>query len=491
MNSRLGRGAVEFVRARGIDLSVGRASHETRDGDGKSGTHARVATTIAAMIGMAVILWLVSITNSILVTAAVAVVLLPALCLVQWLRFPFVIIGGLTILYSSNSLDKAKVLYMAGMLCVSVVALLRLRGRRSTPTYRQMRPLLIWSAVWLLVICASGILGIAHRHAWVDVVRDAAPYVLVCFVPLIVYDTYEVAQDYVTGLFVAAAIASALSFTMFVLVRRSVVLPVEYVVLPSALLPASLFCFAMARALYRRDQRLLWGFLAGVTLIALLASGSRTYVLLLIAPVVLVLLETTAWRRVMKFAGVLLGIGLLMVGAFYAVRGIAGLHGHTVLDRFWGLPSFISNPTADDSLQERITETKIAFNAFAAQPVLGAGLGQIFKWRPPWGGSIEAFTLDTTVAYAAKFGLLGIVALSAAGVAWFKLAAALGREGFRVAAAALIAYLVLAALLFPLGAPLEDKGFSFGLMFLLSLALGSSSQRVRGGEDVTEAGFAA
>lgn len=478
-----GRNAFDLLRTWSLDRLRGGAPNEGSDADANRDKPPPLLTTLGALTAITVVGWTVSTTNSTALTVGVAILLLPGLWLVHWLRFPFVIIGGLTILYSSNSLDGAKVLYLTGMAVVCAIAVLRLRNLRATPMYVHIRPLLLWSAVWFAVICLSAIVGVAHRHAWVDILRDAAPYVLICSVPLIVYDNYDQLRGYGSGLFVAAGVAAALSFTAFVLVRRSVALPFDHLVLPSALLPASLFCFAVSKAFRHSDRRLLWVAVAAIVLIALLASGTRTYLVLIVGPLVLVLLETATWRQLIKVGGVSTAFGVLIIGGFYGIRGLAGLHGSTVLDRFWSLPHFVSNPTADWSFEERLLETKIAFDAFAARPLLGAGLGERFAWRLQTGQTEVAFYLDTTVAYAAKFGVVGILVLLGVGWTWIKLTTGLLRTGGRVAASALVAYLVVTVCLFPLGSPLEDKGFSFGLMFLLSLALAAGGQDLVGAKD--------
>jgi hypothetical protein len=123
-------------------------------------------------------------------------------------------------------------------------------------------------------------------------------------------------------------------------------------------------------------------------------------------------------------------------------------------------------------LQERIAQTKVAFQAFTAHPVLGVGLGERFVWTMPSGTPVVTFNLDTTVSYAAKFGLVGIVALAGVGWTWVRLASESPRVE-RVVTSASLAFLAVTVCLFPLATPMEDKGFSFGLMFLLSIALSS------------------
>src|SRR5258708_11013749 len=126
------RFAFDSLYARSLALLRRDDPRTQRNGDAEHHSARWRLVTAAAMIAMALVGWSVSAADSVVLTLVVAVFLLPALWLVPSIRFPFVIIGGLTILYSSSSLDKAKFLYLAGMLVVCAVALRQLPSRRAT-----------------------------------------------------------------------------------------------------------------------------------------------------------------------------------------------------------------------------------------------------------------------------------------------------------------------------------------------------------------------
>src|SRR5258708_26368512 len=117
------RFAFDSLYARSLALLRRDDPRTQRNGDAEHHSARWRLVTAAAMIAMALVGWSVSAADSVVLTLVVAVFLLPALWLVPSIRFPFLIIAGLTILYSSISLGKANVLYLAGFLVVSPLAL--------------------------------------------------------------------------------------------------------------------------------------------------------------------------------------------------------------------------------------------------------------------------------------------------------------------------------------------------------------------------------
>ncbi len=425
-----------------------------------------------ALVLLAASAWVVAVSHLIVLIVIVSLIVLPMLWLIRAMRFPFVVIGGLTILSSSNSLSGAKLFYLAGVSLALAAALAHIAGHGTSGVYVRLRPLLIVSSLWFVAICFSLFVALSHGNAITDWLRDSAPYLLICSVPFLVFDAYGTAALPVLPLFILTSTAAVLSFTVFILSRRIVVpLPIDHIVLPSPLLPAALYCFAVSRALLETRYRLAWG-VVGMTLLGFfLASGTRTYVVLLLAPLVIVLVNAKARLRLLGLVTLAGGAAVVLLLLFYGVRSLAGLHGPTLVDRLLTIPQFLSHPSADMSYQERVSQARVAWDAFVSQPLLGVGPGHWFTWRFPDGTAVRTFTLDTTLSYLAKFGLVGVGFLIAVVAAWGVTVRRLTDDvRSSVVRSAFISYAVITLSLFPLAAPLEDKGLSFGLMFLLLLA---------------------
>src|SRR5207249_12173996 len=129
----------------------------------------------------------------------------------------------------------------------------------------------------------------------------------------------------------------------------------------------------------------------------------------------------------------------------------------------------------DQSAKERLAQGRLAWHEFKTARFAGVGPGHAFQWRDNAGLVREGFNIDTPLAFVAKFGLLGIGTLFFVAVQIFAFIRSLrgSSAAAKIAKSALVGYVSFAAAWSLLGAPFEDKGFSFGLLFLVLIALRS------------------
>jgi O-antigen ligase len=143
-----------------------------------------------------------------------------------------------------------------------------------------------------------------------------------------------------------------------------------------------------------------------------------------------------------------------------------------LIDRFATLGQLLSEPTQDLSYQMRRQEFDSAVALFQSSPFVGTGPGHLIDYPSLTGQAILTFSVDTGMTLPAKFGLVGIAAVVAIFVALLVVlkgtAAAIRAQASR---AALVGFVLVGAIWSLLGSPLEDKGFSFGMILLLALAL--------------------
>lgn len=146
-------------------------------------------------------------------------------------------------------------------------------------------------------------------------------------------------------------------------------------------------------------------------------------------------------------------------------------------ERVGGVGQLMTDPGSDHSFQERWTETRVAWQAFAGSPLIGVGPGHGFEWSGATNIKHDEFTLDMPLVYLAKFGLLGLVPMALFFAAYVRLAATL-----RTYPRARMEYLLMAGCAFvfvivgAFGSPIEDKGASFSLIFVLALGLRALAQ---------------
>ena len=404
--------------------------------------------------------------------------LLALLALVPSFRLTYVILGGLLVLSSSHTLDAGKVVYFVGAAVSVVAALARLRGRWSTAVDSSMQPLLVASLALSFVLVVSFVVAKHQGTPIVAWLRDAAPYMLLTAVPLFVVDASPRREALLQWGFVLSGLLSALSFSVQILSKRQTVhLPVDHLLLPSAMLPIGLYCFATAAAIVRGQIR--WIALAVAVLMLLLVSGSRTYLVLLAVPLVLLPYQRRfGWRRLAIVLGIGLASLIVLVVAVGALAHVAGGEVERTAARFRTLPQLVLRPSSDLSYRERAEQTNEAWQAFVSHPLFGVGPGHIFKWHAFDGSTVSTFNIDTSLSLAAKFGLIGVAAFSGLALAWVAGVRRMMRAGAgRVSSLALVGYLVATIALLPLAPPFEDKGFSFAWIYLLGLGCAALAAR--------------
>jgi hypothetical protein len=381
------------------------------------------------------------------------------------LRVLVVVVGGIVLLHR-DGLAGPKALYLLLGALAAAAAVPSLRVLRE-PQRSVERPLIVASAVFAALVILSAGVSLAHGTGVVAWMRDASVYGLLAAAPLLAIDLRQAAGPrWTTWLLVAAAAACTVSFAAYWLTLRGYA-HLTALVLPSFYFPAALIAYATARALNTSGREsAAWWVAAGLVIGSIAATGTRTSVILLAAP----LAELALPGRQRKLAAAL---GVTTVAAVL-VTTIASTVGTrtSALQRLDSARAFVAHPGRDESWSERIRETHAALQTWRASPILGAGPGHVFHWKAFGDRPRSSFLIDTPAAYLAKFGVVGAIVL-------LGLACALAllirerlrqRDECRVGAEALLGFSAVACFGFLLGVPLEDKGFPLAFLLLLALA---------------------
>lgn len=447
-----------------------------------------------------------------------ALLLAPALIYSPSVRIAFLSVGALGTLQSSQDFDYVKVAYLVGAGIATLGAghsLVRTGGVR-----RHALPLVISMLVMALVVVSFPV-ALLHGAAVVSWIRDAAPYVLVGLVPLLAIDSMQVRdQRLVPGLLIMCGALAALAFALEWLHRRNLsqLGDVNWI-LPSFGLGVALFSYAVASVI-GMNAVLRWMPVAAFVMACYVVTGTRTMVVVMGAPVAAVLSGSMQTMR-MRLARVITGAPLFVLLTFLFSLSLAAVSGSDLraavarlgtiseaippmesavpaatLTSAGPLPNAtltspaplsiaptarptirktaVPTPTypspAAQSFTERITQSRIALEAFASSPLFGVGLGHEFVWSSVTGRQKRGLSPDTPLAFLAKFGLVGLLVLALCGVIagrlWIR---TMAMDGWTTERAAVVAFAAVWILHLPLGLPFEDKGFALGTLLLVSL----------------------
>ena len=395
-------------------------------------------------------------------------------------RLPFVILAGLATLQTSQNLSTVKVLYLV---CTAVATLAATRNcilHRESIALRALKPILALDLVVAGLLATSAAVALANGSTPSGWLRDLAPYALFVAAPVLALDNHASDGRLTTDLLVVAGLLSAASFAIECEnARLATPLPVKELVLPSGFLPLAMASYAFSSALQARNKRVAWSGAGILAYLLLLLPGVRSALVHLVA--IPAILLSTPVRNIRRTAiGFMLAGGAISVG----VLGLLLLHQSGVIRnaptyRFLSLLQVAANPLSDASARSRVLQSGMAWQAFVSHPVAGIGLGHLYQWRDEFGVFHSTTTLDTPLLLLARFGSIGMVVSIAVAAVYVAFAARLRQyQSTTVPRSALIGFITVAIVwLIVGGPPMEDKGFSFGLMLLLTLALGGLAPR--------------
>lgn len=411
-----------------------------------------------------------------LAVAAIAIMLL----LHPPLRLGVVVGGGLFALQSSAELDRLKLAYFALTFVATLGAASNVVRRHEDLPRAPMLMLLRASAgAYLLVLLSlpPALIGGTSLVAWL---RDASAYLLFASAPILALDVaVALSPAALTLVFTACGLLAALSFAVSWIQRRGLAsLPLDRLAFPSFLLATSLFCFAAAKVIAEPGRSARWVLVASTIFALLIVTATRSTLVLAVAPLAIVLHgRRQRLARLTKLAVVVpLALAAIIIGA-RAIADVAGVNQASAASRLTTISSVWKDPSADPSYGERIAENRAALAAFATRPLAGIGLGTPITWQNQFAGTRSTFTLDSSLSLLAKFGLIGISVLLFVMSSYYRFLRLLAPVGATVAHAALVAYAVTVAFWMTLGSPFEDKGFSFGLLLTLAVALSEAVRR--------------
>jgi hypothetical protein len=403
--------------------------------------------------------------------------------------------GGLFALQSSNNLDVVKIAYLLVVAAATAVAAAGIPWWLSKERSPMTRPWIVATGSMVLVLAVSLLVSRAHGTQLSSWLRDAAPYALFALAPILALACARSASQrwLVAVLTICGSLASASFFVEWVGRRQLADLPFDRIVLPTGALASGLLALATALAIGAASRNWRWAAVAGIVLGLFFATGTRSTLLLLAVPIGIAVIagrpRLAASRMVL--AEVILAIAVFLVAgmglslANNAVQpsGTSGTSGTSAatatqppllgLDqRVGAVGNLVADPGSDQSMQERVAQTKVAWRAFTSSPLVGVGPGYTFRWVNSANLVDQTFSLDTPVVYLAKFGLLGLVPVALFAAAYLRLALALRRpKQARIEYLAVIGYLIVLGIASIQGSPVEDKGASFALILVLALGL--------------------
>jgi O-antigen ligase len=378
------------------------------------------------------------------------------------IQIGIVLVGGLVLLHGEDRLTPVKLAYLVVTGLVVLNATAHSLHLRKTAIGRSVAPLFVSSLALLGMLGISFLVAAGNEGTASDWLRDSSPYLLLAATPFLAVSLRATSSPgFVKGLLVATGGLTAISFWIYFASRRNLPSPGSEFLLPSFYLPAALFAYATTVAIRERRRAWLWTLLAFGVLSLIFLSGTRTTLIFLAAPVVVLLLASRRGPVLARIAVALIAF----VVAWTVTLPAGGVGTQEATQRL------TRTIAGDQSVRDRSRQTEAARRTWEEHPILGVGPGHFFQWDNS-GFTTRSFTIDTPVSYVAKFGVPGLLFLVIAGISLTmfcreRLRDPISREG----ATALVGFTAIAVAGIPFFVPIEDKGFALGWLLLLTLAL--------------------
>lgn len=379
-----------------------------------------------------------------------------------------VVTGGLTLLQLSSGLSVEKFAYLATLVLSTLFASVNIGSRWSIAKSIGALPILLATSGVAAIVALSVVVALHSGlsiQAWALDIPAYGMLVVAIVVGVDLAVSGHKPRDVAAALLVAGFIA-ALGYAIYWTRLRGVTqFDISRFVLPSQFLPAAAFCLALAYVFDgRRTYRM--AVLATLLVLALLVSGTRILVLLIV-PVMVTVAVANGHRRI-RIISLSLAAGVtlaLLVGIVANTAAVGYLNLDVVLARLSGILPLLTSQdvTGDPSLYSRYLQTSALLQAWSQHALFGVGPGALYSYA----NVVDDRPIDSPLAILSRFGIVGaaVIALMFATL----LASRLRRGAHWVPATALLAFVGLIAAWSLVSSPLDDKGVALGLIPLIGL----------------------
>ncbi len=369
------------------------------------------------------------------------------------------VFGGLLTLQNSDALSLPKVFYLVVRGAVVGAAVWSVRDLWSDHRSPEW-PWVVSSALFVALLAVSlpvALLGGTSPVSWL---RDASTYGLFAAAPIMAFDARRASSTRdLTSLSMVAGLLASVSFAVEWFARRSILaLPFDRLVLPSGQVASALFIVGVAWACRGPSIGWVGAALAGFSCWASSSpTGTRTAAAILLvgaehpqwpwpsaglpgagrlrlphwsssrrsAPLARSASRSRRSRRARRRARPLRQSPALnrrrdrrsrrrlgpSTGSTVPATPLPTARPQVIGERIGSLGDLFRDPGSQGSFRERLAQTRVAWEAFLAHPLVGVGPGKEIAWFDHAGSARQSYYLNTPLAFAAKFGLVGIVVL--------------------------------------------------------------------------------
>lgn len=416
---------------------------------------------ILLVLGVVVALAATHVSGLLVVAGVLGIVFLPLAVVSSKARL-IAMLGGALLVFQSQG-NTGKIAYLGIVIVCLLVAVNNLLRHESVIS-RAFRPMLGMGIVVMFVLVMSYFVATGNGIPTVMWVRDALTYFLLVALPIIGLEASQsLSRRFLHIALAIAAPLTAIGFAADWLSRRGATDTVGRFILSTATLTVLGFAYVVIRCCSGR-QPTRWFLVAAVMSSALLITGTRTNIVLIVAALV----GMIGSRRRKAHIPLLRAIGFAAALALSVAAVIPFISTYLALEkgflgqRVQALVAAIQGGLAtDQSYQIRQIAYAVARARWEQSPFFGGGPGYVYP-------SVGDITLDTPWIVPAKFGIIGTAVLVLYLLTIARCVIRVRRRPdieFTMARSWAVAVVAIT----PFGPWLEDKGTGVALMMIVAM----------------------
>lgn len=411
------------------------------------------------------------------------------------LAAPYLWLPGFSVLglYAlvAPGLSVSKLLFFTLVLILIGIALILRSSREQFPALLLADTLLPISLMTGLLLAVSVLVAMRNGVGISDWASSSTSYLLFAAFPPLVIVTTVMGKSRLQKMFMISTGLGALAYILTWAENRGFLFTrVDDYLFPASASFQALYYYSISRVVFSRKNSVVWMMLTALLLAGLFLTGNRNSLVHLSAFLTVPVLAFRGNGDVPRLAMAKLisvSLALLIVGS--VLVKILNVDARAIAERYASLGSLLSAGSGDESRTLREQHAMVAWNVFRDHPLIGAGPGINVQqyWSalgavPIWfEGKLQYpdVIYDTSLAWLANFGIIGLVAVGAVGMVTLHFMRSLELSP---AAVALKAWLLTMAVSVIFSFPLDDRSLIFGLFPLAALAATETSEnRGKGG----------
>lgn len=394
----------------------------------------------------------------------------------SFIRFLYVVTGSLFIFQSSSGLGTLKLIFLSGLLLISIVSMYNVNLIIKDEKIKYIKNIIYASFVYIIYLMFNTFYSMLSGVDLFTAIRENSPYFIFAIMPILSLDfALNSKKKNIKIVLLASGIYATVACIISWYQRRYFLesADITSIGFASYMLAYGFFALACTNALKLKKNNIYWSVICGLTLSGLALTGTRTTFFVL--PMVFLITafigkQFSFTYKLYRSISVLFYISLFTILSSFVLLNVTNFDKNIFYDRIkLSLVVFNQSSSSDLSISGRISQSEAALEAIKDSPLLGKGGGHVFESKNYLGQPEYRTSIDTPLSIVAKQGIIGtLLFLIILFFIYLYLKKLDDKEKNKLSTYYLSSYLSCAAITMLILSIGEDKGFSLAMVLFLT-----------------------